>query len=146
MPFDKKRYPVNWTETRARILERDNHRCKFCGAKNYAIGHRDDDGWFFPTGGNEWHDRAGNGEVTPKEWIEIRHLDAFDSDARKYIQIILTIAHITDPNPMNCADDNLAALCQRCHNKHDMAMRQSNARKTRALRAGQVVLEFEVNA
>jgi len=27
----------------------------------------------------------------------------------------LTIAHIHDHNPMACDDDNLQALCQRCH-------------------------------
>lgn len=32
--------------------------------------------------------------------------------------IVLTVAHL-DHDPANCADDNLAALCQRCHLGYD---------------------------
>lgn len=41
-------------------------------------------------------------------------------------KVVLTIAHIHDPNPMNCDDDNLLALCQKCHNKLDAPMRAKN--------------------
>ena len=34
-------------------------------------------------------------------------------------KVILTVAHIFDKRPENCALDNLAALCQRCHLNHD---------------------------
>lgn len=33
--------------------------------------------------------------------------------------------------PANCDDDNLAHLCQRCHNIHDMPMRIVNAARSR---------------
>ena len=36
MPFDRKRYPSDWEAIRARILERDGHKCKFCGVPNHA--------------------------------------------------------------------------------------------------------------
>lgn len=49
----------------------------------------------------------------------------------RFVRIVLTIAHLHDPNPANCADDNLAALCQRCHNTLDAPMRRANARVTR---------------
>jgi len=39
--------------------------------------------------------------------------------------------YLHDPDPANCADDNLAALCQRCHNRHDAPMRRKNAAQTR---------------
>jgi len=40
MPINYKDYPSNWkTEIRPAILNRDNHRCKFCGVHNYEIGY-----------------------------------------------------------------------------------------------------------
>lgn len=33
-------------------------------------------------------------------------------------KVVLTVAHL-DHQPENCADENLAALCQRCHNRYD---------------------------
>lgn len=37
--------------------------------------------------------------------------------------VILTVAHL-DHTPENCSDDNLKAMCQRCHNKYDAPMRR----------------------
>lgn len=50
----------------------------------------------------------------------------------KQVRIVLTIAHVYDDNPMNCADDNLLALCQRCHLTMDARMHAQHARVTRA--------------
>ena len=36
-PENKKRYPRNWKEIRAKILERAGNKCEFCGIENYAI-------------------------------------------------------------------------------------------------------------
>jgi 5-methylcytosine-specific restriction endonuclease McrA len=57
--------------------------------------------------------------------------------------VVLTVAHHPDPNPMNCADDNLQALCQACHNRLDAPMRAANRKRNRMLkqqRAGQIPL------
>ncbi len=40
--------------------------------------------------------------------------------------VVLTTAHVHDKRPEAAALLNLAALCQRCHNRHDMADRQKN--------------------
>lgn len=45
--------------------------------------------------------------------------------------VILTVAHIHDDRPENCSFYNLAALCQRCHNRHDAKKRVQNRRKSR---------------
>jgi 5-methylcytosine-specific restriction endonuclease McrA len=45
-------------------------------------------------------------------------------------KVVLTIAHM-DHTPENCADDNLKALCQRCHNRYD-AKTRARGRKERA--------------
>jgi len=42
-------------------------------------------------------------------------------------KVILTTAHI-DHNPENSSFFNLAALCQLCHNRHDMKERQAQRR------------------
>lgn len=38
-------------------------------------------------------------------------------------RVILTVAHL-DHRPENCADENLRAWCQRCHNAYDAPMRR----------------------
>lgn len=38
--------------------------------------------------------------------------------------VVLTVAHL-DHIPENCADDNLRAACQRCHNRYDRAHRNT---------------------
>ena len=35
--------------------------------------------------------------------------------------VVLTVAHVYDKRPEACSLLNLAALCQRCHNRHDAA-------------------------
>lgn len=44
--------------------------------------------------------------------------------------VVLTIAHL-DHQPENCAEENLRALCQRCHNRYDQRHRQRHAAQTR---------------
>ncbi len=45
--------------------------------------------------------------------------------------VVLTVAHVENEDPMDCRDENLAALCQRCHNRHDGPMRARHAAATR---------------
>lgn len=35
-PENKARYPKNWKDIRARILQRANNRCEFCGVENHT--------------------------------------------------------------------------------------------------------------
>ena len=58
--------------------------------------------------------------------------------------VVLTTAHL-DRTPENCADDNLAALCQRCHLAYDAEQHRAQASHTRAVRAteGMDALDFE---
>lgn len=39
-------------------------------------------------------------------------------DESNAIRIVCTVAHM-DHNPENCDDNNLAFLCQKCHNNYD---------------------------
>ena len=59
--------------------------------------------------------------------------DGQRADGQRATRIVLTIAHL-DHTPENCADDNLQALCQRCHLRHDHELHQRNAAATRRSR------------
>jgi glyoxylase-like metal-dependent hydrolase (beta-lactamase superfamily II) len=61
------------------------------------------------------------------------------ADGDKVTYIVLTIAHL-DHTPENCADDNLKALCQRCHLAYDHDHHQQNAAQTR--RKGKAIREL----
>jgi hypothetical protein len=45
-------------------------------------------------------------------------------------RVVLTVAHL-DHDPGNCDDDNLVALCQRCHLSYDAEMHALHAAETR---------------
>lgn len=49
-------------------------------------------------------------------------------------KVVLTVAHL-DHTPENVTDDNLKALCQRCHLNYDWAQHIANARATRERKA-----------
>lgn len=46
-------------------------------------------------------------------------------------KVILTVAHLNHDTTDN-SDDNLRALCQRCHNRHDVEYRKKNRAATHA--------------
>ncbi|MCX7179471.1 MAG: hypothetical protein NTX56_12115 [Proteobacteria bacterium] len=120
MPIKKEnraKYPANWQEIRTRIRTRSGDKCEWCGVMNGAVGWRDCDGEFVMIGRDP--EDAG------------ASCDLMEADGFKIIRIVLTVAHIHDNDPANCADDNLAHLCQRCHNKHDAPMRKVNSARTR---------------
>jgi hypothetical protein len=119
MPIDYKNYPANWkTEIRPAILARENNCCKFCGVPNHSIGFRG----------------------ILDEWHEIECSQQGDEDANmardmgfKVIRIVLTVAHL-DHDVTNNDYGNLAALCQKCHNRYDIKNRVHN----RSTKKGQI--------
>ena len=128
-------YPANWQEIRAQILQRDGHKCKWCGVPNGSIGYRDEAGCF-----HLWDGVVG---------------EIFDDCGYKVIKIVLTIAHLGAPMPdgsagdkmnkMDCRDENLAALCQKCHLAYDVDEHKYNSAITRRLKkvaAGQLEMRL----
>ena len=93
----------------------------------------------------------------PDDWPEISHRIRFERAGNRCewcgaancwfhpitgSVVVLSVAHL-DHDPANNADDNLAALCQACHNRYDGPKRAQN-RKHNALRdAGQLTLPLE---
>lgn len=51
--------------------------------------------------------------------------------------VVLTTAHVHDDRPEACALLNLAALCQKCHNRHDMKDRARRRRERLVAESGQ---------
>ena len=141
MPINYKKYPKNWkTEIRPRILQRANHCCEFCGVKNYAVGFREDNGnLFIPAYGNEYQDAAGQGKLSYKEAKDVAEFNNENNTEGKYIVVVLTIAHL-DHDINNNLDDNLKALCQRCHLNYDLENHKHNSNQTRLKKSGKLSL------
>lgn len=120
MPIkDKSVYPSDWKQISARIRWiRAGGKCEVCGVENYArIQRRKDD-------------------LTVYREFVAQTCAVDDSEWRKPITVILTVAHYPDPNPMNCAEDNLLALCQCCHLRLDAKMHAEHAKVTRLKKKG----------
>ena len=140
MPIDYKKYPKNWkTEIVPQVKERYDNKCAFCGLRNYTVGNRIGS-LFVPTGGNEHHDKAGNGELSYKEARElVKHCNEFADDY--LIVIVLTVAHL-DHNIQNNDLLNLKPLCQKCHLNYDHEHHKKNARETLKKKKGIVEMQF----
>jgi ribosomal protein L37AE/L43A len=128
MPIDYKLYPPNWkTEIRPAIMERAKHYCEFCKVSNYKLilrgtwngteCYQDDDGTIYD---------ANTSEVIGSDYVGEVH------QTNKLIKIVLTIAHL-DHNVNNNDFSNLKALCQRCHNRHDIEHRKKNKNKNKGV-------------
>lgn len=128
-PENRKRYPADWPEIRARILDRAANKCERCGVKNYALGGRLPNGvWCdaMPTGDNGLRNTWPKPGEHAACWV---HLTRTPRTLR-IIRIVLTIAHL-DHVPENCDPANLQALCQQCHNRLDAQMRASGLKARR---------------
>lgn len=118
---NKARYPKDWPQISKRIRERAGQKCERCQAPNgeLIIRERSEDWDFEPTyitTKNEMFS-AEDGRLITGAYFAAR-------DITKAVKVILTVAHL-DHQPENCADDNLKAWCQRCHNIYDMPMRKA---------------------
>lgn len=132
-PENKDLYPSNWPEISRRIrVVRANNHCEACGLKNYMIIKRLPLGQYRTPGAQEWdmiYSRIRNQHSNMTE--SLKHFG--------FTKVILTTAHLNH-NPENCSDNNLMALCQRCHNIYDRAHRNETMRTTR--KKGQLELQF----
>lgn len=140
MPItDRSRYPDNWDDISRRIRNRDGWKCKWCGVENGAIGSRDKKGRWWPE-----EDILG---LDDDEGYEL-----FGAVVKR-IKIVLTVAHLGVDRPdgkpgdvhdkMDCRDENLESLCQKCHLNYDRDEHILNAARTRRRRkveAGQMEL------
>lgn len=115
MPCDYSKYPKDWKAIRVEVLERAGHRCEQCGVENYGI---------YIDGGSTHTRIKHDGSHATDQWVADNFL--------RCVKIILTISH-TDHDIANNGEPgnrpNLRALCQRCHNRHDVRYRLENRRR-----------------
>ena len=118
MPIDYKEYHPKWSLISRLIrYRRASNRCEWCGIENGSIVDK----------------QTGKYPVHGK-WI-VFHEILYDHYAGwtynkllklfKFTRIVLTVAHI-DHDKTNNRFNNLAALCQRCHLKHDIKQHVAN--------------------
>ena len=125
-PENKARYPKDWPVISQRIRARAGNKCEQCGLRNGILGGRLDGEWFdaMPLGEKllrlEW---PKPGDVS---WCYLGER----REQLRIIRIVLTVAHM-DHTPENCADDNLKAMCQRCHLTYDAKHHAETAYMTR---------------
>ena len=126
-PENKARYPKDWSQIRAAILERAGNKCEKCKAPNrtrIARGAGKDVDTYMLDNADVYC--AESGQYLGR----CRHSDY---DLLRMTDVVLTIAHL-DHVPENCAPENLLALCQRCHLRYDQQHHQANAQATRKAR------------
>lgn len=124
-----------WAAIRAHILARAGHKCERCRKPNRTTLRVTRGGIWYDAEASTW--RNDTGEANGYNYPGITRRTVY------VIRCILTIAHL-DHNPHNNAEENLAALCQHCHLKHDVHFHHANARRTRAARVGQAWLSPEI--
>lgn len=135
MPIDYKLYPATWPDIRKRVLERDSHCCKICKVKNGVAVFRGvlDGEEVFQTADARVYRLSDGVFLTENPWACIE--PSSGDPAQKAIKIVLTVAHL-DHDISNNSDENLAALCQLHHLRHDNKYHRKNARETRNKKKG----------
>lgn len=128
-PENKARYPKEWPQIRAAILERAGHKCEKCKAPNrtrIARGGDDDSGTYMLDSADVFDAETGEhlGRCRMSDYSVLRMTD-----------VVLTIAHL-DHVPENCEPGNLRAWCQRCHLRYDAEHHKQTAWATRRAASG----------
>lgn len=163
-----------WRATRARILERAGNRCERCGVPNRKVVLRQYGWWTEPTlAATVWALNGRFRDVTERcelhgaivenslgdhgsqfiimpwkaaggEGRPVEQWSCFpNTGEHRWVCIVLTIAHLNHVSGDD-RDENLQALCQWCHLKHDVRFHHANARRTRAALVGQAWLSEEI--
>jgi len=132
MPCDYKNYPANWkSEIRPDILKRAGNCCEHegCGVKNGAYGYRAANGDFY-----EWSYIEDALENHGDDLFSNVLSNCYDKKGSptKAIKIVLTIAHL-DHDTTNNDYNNLKALCQLHHLRHDVGHHKQTRRKNKGL-------------
>lgn len=125
MPINYKEYHPKWRLISRLIrFRRAHNKCEWCGIHNNAVVKRLKNGTFRLLSRTEWD----------MVYSKIRSGGYNMSGALKklgFTKIILTVAHV-DHDKTNNRFSNLAALCQRCHLKHDAKHHVANRKYGRS--------------
>lgn len=141
MPICYADYPSDWSERRARVLARAGHICEFCKAPNRTTVYRGkgaDAGRYMLECGRTYDAQTG-------EYLGMSRGSEYNLG--RVSPIVLTVAHLDrtgppgpDDGPLDCPDDRLAALCQKCHFALDKERHAAKRATTLAARKAQLPL------
>lgn len=122
-PEMKALYPANWKQISERIrFKRAKNKCEKCGAPNGQTVFRSEDGTTYMLECGATHcSETGN---------LLGYTRGSEMPKGRFVKIVLTVAHLNH-DPADCADENLAAWCQRCHLRYDHEMHKANSAQTR---------------
>lgn len=139
-PENRHRYPDNWPELSERAKFRAGWQCvhvgadgQRCTARQYAVGR-----WLpAPGGALVWTPQHGGAlSYAHARYLAAEYACSLFGDEpvprgeAPVIVIVLTTAHL-DHDPTNCAEQNLAPMCQRHHLAWDAAHHAETAYMTR---------------
>lgn len=138
MPIRKQDYPPDWKEISLQVREEAGWMCEWCGAMNKRVIQR-----LKKVQEQELHIGCSmQTKIYQVDWkLVVGHIIAPGSCTAEYVKemswarlrfhgltrIILTVAHL-DRDSTNNDRSNLAALCQRCHLRHDIRQHIANRR------------------
>lgn len=123
MPMDKSKYPPNWDEISHQIrFDRAGGRCELCGVQHgLTIIRSDIDPAYYII----WNGQEACFTFPDGEWIKASEIPAEYDVSKPGTTVYLTVHHIGVDKPdgspgspedkMDCREENLIALCQRCH-------------------------------
>lgn len=137
--MDYSRYPSDWQAISQRIRERAHNRCEQCGVPNgtWIIRSSVDAARYII-----FDNHLGCFTTPDHEAIRLSEIPAeFEG---KEIKVVLTVHHVGVTKPdgtpgdrhdkMDCRDENLLALCQRCHFIADWDIHFEKAQAARRLK------------
>ncbi|MBK8751707.1 MAG: hypothetical protein IPL99_08680 [Candidatus Competibacteraceae bacterium] len=115
-------YPPHWRELANQIkFERAGGRCERCGRPHgQVVLVIKDGGWLDPETGEGYDDQGQS----------LGLCQSSDEPEGRLVKTILTCAHL-DQNPAHNDPTNLAALCPRCHLRHDQRQHIQSAYRNR---------------
>jgi hypothetical protein len=128
-PENRHHYGPEWRAISKRIREvRAGNKCEQCKAPNGEPIERGD-------GRNaDTYRLLATGEVFNADGESLGYArgDEYDT-AKRPIVVVLTVAHLNH-DPSDNREENLKALCQQCHLRHDKDQHAESARTTRRAR------------
>ena len=127
-PENAARYPKNWKQLRAAVLERAGNRCEQCDVRNYGLVQTVDGKRNYAYGNLYYDDFQYTGSYAEAAFAR----DVLNyGDGAPFIVIVLTVAHLEHDELETQDISRLRAWCQKCHLAYDHEHHMRNAHETR---------------